>query len=356
MIRCMLFALVLGIAVGAPAAEDGVFPQIRLASPDPLRLGSLPFDAMTAIVPDPGVWDVTVSVGWFNVWNADGRAASVRREFGLPRNEQITDEELRQLELRYPDDDLVYADFEGILVQTEATVGLTENLGITVMVPWMSIGSPNWDAIPEGWHDLVGITQSNRTWFPRGGSLLYIEGQGTTLTRRDLDEAGIGDVSVTVTATVGSWMGADHVLEGIVDLPTGEVDTLRGSGGFDLGIRWFGRWRWRKSRLVVGAGLSRLDRNGSFLGIERDDTWQVGAHYDRRLGSRVVGSASVTYQSSPLSGFTASDAGNATLIRTLGVSVRVADTTWLSLRYGMDWAGAGLFPDVSLRAAASVRF
>jgi hypothetical protein len=105
----------------------------------------------------------------------------------------------------------------------------------------------------------------------------------------------------------------------------------------------------------VGAGYTVLSDRGDLLGIARESTWSVAAGLSQGVGRRLALTAAASLDSSPLAGFAAEDAGRPALFATLGVALRVAERTWLSLQYGGDRNDLGLAPDVSFRLALGIR-
>jgi hypothetical protein len=110
-------------------------------------------------------------------------------------------------------------------------------------MPWLEVGAPHWDAIAEDVHAKVGLGGVARDLFPRGQSTVYVRGRRAAIERLSgLEGSGLGDVTLSVTGPLGRWLGAEHRWVVAVEAPTGEAGTLRGSGGWDTGVRWFGTW------------------------------------------------------------------------------------------------------------------
>lgn len=348
-----------GWLVVAYAASGGVvvsaaeLPSPMLPPPDPLRLASAPVGHHLGLLPEPGDWSLGAGVGWFNVWYAEGQAAALRRELGIGREVPFSDQERQELARRYPNQDLAHLDLEGTITELVLARGLAPGWAVSALLPVVGLGSPHWDQVPERWHDWFDLTQSNRDLFPRSRQALWIQGASGTVDERRPDSSGIGDLALALTYSAGEWLGAEHLVVGEVELPTGSKGTLRGSGGVDLGVRWIGRWEWSRSRLLVAAGYNRLDPEGELLGVERSDTWHGSLEYGLALGRRWAAAASVGYGSSPLADFTEGEPGEPVLTRGLGLSYRVGASTWVGLEYWADRGGMGIAPDVALRLVLS---
>ena len=82
----------------------------------------------------------------------------------------------------------------------------------TLDVPWVDTTGPHWDAVAEEFHATVQSGPGGRDVFPRGRNALYVRGEnGGSLERLDgLDEAGVGDVALTLAAPLGRALGGEH--------------------------------------------------------------------------------------------------------------------------------------------------
>lgn len=317
------------------------------ANPDPLRLASFPFDPAMAADPGPGRWDVFFSLSYVNLWADSGQLAALRRPRGETRQPVLPDE-LRDLERLYPGASIYHLDLEGWRSDLYLSRGLWEGTAVTLHLPWMEVGRPHWDAIAERWHSLAGLPNADREVFPRGGSLVYLRGPGGTIERRGLDTSGLGDVGVALSLAAGHWLGATHRAVLSLEAPTGRRGTLLGSGGWDLGARWFAAWEGRRTTLLAGAGYTRLAAAGALLGARRDDLWHLMGGLDWRLRPSLTASLRVLWERSPLAAFLGSgQSARPALSERFGVAAPITARTWLAFEMGQDWNGAGIAPDYS---------
>ncbi len=338
-------------AAGAAAQPAGEWPA---PSGDPLRFASLPLDLDAGATPAAPGWAVSATVSYFNTWYLSWHPGAIHRELGregLP----LTSDELRILEQRHPNDAIYFADLEGWRADVRFSGSLGRGLLVTVDVPWVDTTAPHWDAVAERIHSFFQAGPGGRELFPRSRNALYVRGTQGYLERLDgLDSAGIGDVAASLAGPLGRWLGGEQRWMVAVEAPTGAHDTLRGSGGWDVGARWLGEWRWTRSTLTGALGYTRLD-GGRFLGVERSDTWHAAAAYRLAIGrateARVIG----RLESSPLSGYTAAKVGDPGWVLTLGVRHRIGDG-WVAFDLGENYPLVGVTPDYTFHLSAGLRF
>ena len=341
--------IVLTVVLAAAGAAAGTIPFRLAATPDPLRSASLPLDLAPAAAVAAGEWRVEASLAYANLWQGTWEISAIHQEWGRV-GEPIGSDELREIESRYPDSEMYRIDIESWRADLAIQRGLAHGLVLTVQIPYVEVGGPHWDGIAEWWHENLSLPNADRYLFPRGQTFLYAYSRGTTLELRDeLAAAGIGDVTVSLAAPLGSLAGAAQRVVASVDAPTGDEDTLLGSGGWDAGVRWFATWRWRTRSLVAGAGYTWLARSGNLLGLERADTWHLIASFEQDLGKGWGATGSFTFESSPLADLTSTALGDPAAYLRLGVLAHVSERSWIALDMGQDWYGTGMSPDYAFR-------
>jgi hypothetical protein len=344
--------LVLVFAAQASAQVGGAWPA---PSPDPLRFASLPLelDALAA-APEPG-WSLSAETAYFNTWYLSWHPGAIHEELGregLP----LSSVELRTLEERHPGDAIHFTDLEGWRAVLRAQYAFAGGIVATLDMPWVDTTGPHWDAVAEEFHATVQSGPGGRDLFPRGRNALYVRGEdGGSLERLEgLDEAGIGDVALTLAVPAGRALGGEHRLAVAVEAPTGDEDTLRGSGGWDAGVRWSGAWRWTKSELTGALGFTRLDSGGSFLGAEREDVWHAACAWRFALGERWQGRVIGRLDGSPLSGFTGAKPGDPGFYLMLGLR-RDLGAGWIAFDLGENYPLLGVTPDYSFHLSGGFR-
>jgi len=348
-LSCLVAALAPAILAAVPAAAQ--VPTWRpAANPDPLRAASLPFEPGEAGATPPGAWRMTLQTSYFNLWSRSWHTSAIHRETGRV-GQPLAPEELRVLERRYPGDSLYFIDLEGWRSELSVSRGFASGVTLTARLPWVELGRPHWDRVAERWHSAFGLPSGDRELFPRGGSLVYLDARPGTVERRDLDGAGLGDLAVSLSFPVAGRKSSTHRAVLAVEAPTGRRDGVLGSGGWDLGVRWFSSWRWRAVDLKAGAGWTRLAREGSLLGLRRADPWHLTAGVDWRLSPRLVAFLQAFLERSLLTGASGGQAAEPAVYRRLGLAAGLGGGAWLAFDVGQDSQHDGLAPDYSFHLA-----
>jgi len=323
---------------------------ISLSLPDPLRLASLPLAPAEEGDLAAGRWRVSLETAYFNLWYGSWHSAAVHREFGLS-GQPLQSWELRLLEQRHPGDDIFQVDLEGWVAETTLARGLGRGVTLTAILPWVEVGRPHWDALSQDVHRALGWTTGDRDVFPHSGTLVYVwnaergralEGGG------ELRGTALGDLRLALSGPLGRLVGGEHRWVVALEAPTGPRGTVAGSGGWDVGLRWFGRWQGRRTALRLGAGWSRLDRSGDLLGVRRDDTWHGLAEAVAALGARSALQLACRADSSPLASFTGGLPAEPAVTFSLAWRRTLAHGGWLALALGENLPPHGVAPDFTL--------
>ena len=345
--------VVLALASGVCSAQ--VDPWGSLTFADPLRFSSLPISGNEVVVPAPGQWQLSTTLSYFNVWQRTWHTGTIHQEFGL-LGKPLQDWELRTLEFRHAGDQFYHMDFEGWRNDLVVTRGFAGGIAVTFLVPWVGIGSPHWDAIPQDFHSTLGLSPVWRERFPRGQNVVYVRGRkGYVEYLSGLEGSGIGDARFSVTGRLGRWLGAEQRWVVAVEAPTGDAGTLRGSGGWDAGLRWFGTWGRGASQVRIGLGYAWLDPAGSWLGVRRDNIWGVLVEGHTPLAGRVLLRGSARFDSSPLASFTDSDMGRPSFYWTVGALAPVAGSSWVAFDLGENYLSNAEVPDFSFHLQFGIR-
>jgi hypothetical protein len=346
---------IVAFILAAGVCSGQVDPWAPVFFPDPLRFSSLPVSGTEVIAPAAGQWEISTALGYFNVWQHTWHTGTVHRVQGL-LGKPLKDAEIKAIEQAFPYDQFYHLDVEGWRSDLLISRGFGGGIAATLRIPWVEIGSPHWDAISEDFHARVGLGNMGRDLFPRGQSTVYVRGYHGAVERLSgLEGAGIGDVSLSVTGPLGRWLGAEHRWAVAVEAPTGEADTLRGSGGWDKGVRWFGTWGQGPSQLRAGLGYSWLDSTGSWLGVKRANTWGALIEGRAPLARGLTLRGSARFDASPLAGFTDSDIGTRSFYWTIGMLAPMAGGAWVGFDLGENYGSNAEVPDFSLHLQLGFR-
>lgn len=347
----LLTLLVSGLAVGAPP------PPVSAVPTDPTEFGSLRMEPFEGVALDGGEWAILLNGTYFNQWNGTWHTRRVHEGLGLQR-QPIQDFELNLLERNFPEDEIYRVDLEGFRADVMVARGFGKGVTGQIRVPWITIGAPEWDAIAELVHDAIPVVDHYvRDLFPKGQTFLYLRTDGRSVVRRnELARSEIGDVALSLSKAIGSRWGLAHRLAVSLEIPTGEKNTIHGSGGWDAGLRWFGDRAGPRSRWQFGAGFTRLDPSGSFLGFDRSHTFHLSADYLRRIGARTAFHGGTRLDTSPLAGVTSTNLADPVLFYRFGIQVETRPGQWIFFDLGEEIAPQmGVDADFSLHLGFSYR-
>ncbi len=147
--------------------------------------------------------------------------------------------------------------------------GLAGGGEISLEIPWLTHRRGNLDSFINSWHDMLGITQTNRQNQPND-RLHFLYTRGTTNVI-DLHQAasGFGDIAIGTAWPLfrpETAAGFTLTLGSRLELPTGAADELLGSGSTDLAL-WlaahsgpaFGDGNWAVTAALGGLAMTPSD-------------------------------------------------------------------------------------------------
>lgn len=168
--------------------------------------------------------------------------------------------------------------------------GITRRLELGVELPWVLHESGNLDSFIDRWHDIFGLPEGIRDERPKD-RLLFRYRDGTRLLTMERNAGGPGDVRLLGGWRLDGGTNNSSALRFSVKLPTGDSDSLLGSGSADVSLGLVGD----RSRLMG------TDRLGGFYRISA--IW-LGAHdIGTRRNKNLVGQVSggISYGLTPRS-------------------------------------------------------
>jgi hypothetical protein len=319
---------------------------------DPTEFGSLALDPSEALVVPRGRLVVSIQTSYFNQWGGSWHTARIHRD-QQREGQPLSDEEIAIIDRDFGGDSVSRVDVEGWRLDTLVAVGLGRAT-LSARIPWITIGTPNGDPLAEAFHDVIPVSENyERDIFARGQTLVLIRGAaGAVTARSELDQSGIGDAVITISAPVTRH----HVAALSISAPTGKADTLHGSGGWDSGIRWFSSWSGGRRHYAAGMAYNRLDRSGDFLGLRRSDTWNLYGAVEQPLGARWSAVLRGRVDSSPLDRIIDDDLGKPAFFYRLGLVRAMNSGRLLSIELGEELAPQwGLDADFSLHVSVTQR-
>ena len=129
------------------------------------------------------------------------------------------------------------------------------------------------DNFIEGWHDAVGLSNSNRIMSTSNTLNYEYRRNGEVVMGFSEPNNGFGDVRLFAATTLQQNSDSALSVHASLKLPTGDADQLHGSGAADLALsaahmreRWLSRWQLSS---FFNAGLLLLGKSDRFSDIQR---------------------------------------------------------------------------------------
>lgn len=125
-----------------------------------------------------------------------------------------------------------------------ARYGVTPRIEVGMELPYVLYGGGFLDGFIEGWHSTFGMPQGGRDSAPRDRLNYSYSRNGVQKLRMDHAGSGIGDISLMAAFQLYEQQeaaGADRLaLRMAVKLPSGDSNSLRGSGSTDVSLNLCG--------------------------------------------------------------------------------------------------------------------
>jgi hypothetical protein len=130
--------------------------------------------------------------------------------------------------------DLLVLDGETLRTNLSVSHGFANGWSVGAELPYYRIGGGVLDDLIDGWHSAFGLPDGGRNNRPEGQLLFRVgDSNGEFLTLQS-PQSGVGDTQLKFARTIGR--DREFVVQASVKLPTGDADTLTGSGSADWGI------------------------------------------------------------------------------------------------------------------------
>jgi hypothetical protein len=266
-----LYLAVVLLLAGAAYAQD---PETHDALLDPLPIrdqfllgnGFYSFEPEGAHVLETGEWRADVHQAEANTFSkSDWISVSLAADPSAPRERPIDLLTNPRYQLRDPV-------FLAVGVTHRLTVGLHRGMGdhveLGIDIPVTAIGGGWSDGIIEAVHNGLGIGNADRNALAQNIETVYVHAPGVLYIRDRSAGYAIGDIALTGKYEISRLEDEklSVAVAGSVELPTGKVATLGGSGSIDAGARLIASRELAGGRLTGSFGVLRLGADTS-LGL-----------------------------------------------------------------------------------------
>ncbi|MEA2163051.1 MAG: hypothetical protein QOK37_1178 [Thermoanaerobaculia bacterium] len=178
--------------------------------------------------------------------------------------------------------------------------GLGANLEVGIAIPFATIGGGTSDGFIERFHAAFHLGDNQRVAMQRNRETVYVHTDERTYFREHTSGAQIGDIALSakyeLTALEDPQLAIS--IESAIELPTGDAQTLDGSGSLDGGVQLLATRDYGRSRIHASAGVLVLGHNGP-LGTKSQFVITDSIGISSLIAGRTSATAQVTISQSP---------------------------------------------------------
>jgi hypothetical protein len=298
MTRCLLNALfVCVLALSATSQEHGeILGPLPVRDQYLLNNGFFFFEQESARVLDDDDWLIDLHGADSNTfaksrWVSHNLAGDTDRRTGAQTLGLIRMDEGQSIFL-----------VDGEIHRTTITAhhGLGASLEVGIAIPFATIGGGTSDGFIEGFHAAFGLGDDERVAMQRNRETVFIRTDDRTYFRQRAGGTQLGDIAVSAKYEL-SALEDPHLalsIEGALELPTGNVQTLDGSGSLDGGVQLLATRDYGRSQIHASAGILLLGHNGA-LGTKSQFVITDSIGVSHLLAERTSATAQITISQSP---------------------------------------------------------
>jgi hypothetical protein len=178
--------------------------------------------------------------------------------------------------------------------------GFGNNLEIAISVPFATIGGGSSDAFIEHFHSTLKLGDNQRVAVQKNHETVFLRTDENTYLREHASGSRIGDVAVSAKYELPALEDPNLSLsaQAALELPTGNAQSLDGSGSVDGGVQLIATRDYGRSRVNASAGLLFLGRNAP-LGIGPQIVITDSIGISSLLASRTSATVQITISQSP---------------------------------------------------------
>ncbi|MEW8027370.1 MAG: DUF3187 family protein [Candidatus Thiodiazotropha sp.] len=154
--------------------------------------------------------------------------------------------------------------------------GIAEDWQIGIELPYLTHRKGVMDGLIENWHDIFGLSNSDREDWSRNRLVYRYENDEGEQVLVNREKSGVGDLVLSLSHALDTDVdsGRRLALHASLKLPTGDSDALLGSGAVDLAFWASGSeqkvfWQW-PLMLYGQAGVLLKGEADLLQGVQRD--------------------------------------------------------------------------------------
>ena len=324
MTRCLQTVLALSVVaiLALPAAGQDRDTADAILGPLPVRdqyllsNGFLFFEPESAHVLDDGSWLVDIHSADANTF-AKSRWISHNLEGDTDRRTGA-----QTLSVIRMDEGTTIFLVDGEIHRTTFTAhrGFGKNLELAISVPFATIGGGSSDAFIEHFHAVLRLGDNQRVAVEKNHETVFLRTDDKTYLREHPGGSHIGDVALSAKYELPALEDPNLSLsaQAALELPTGDAQTLDGSGSIDGGVQLLATRDFGNSRVHASAGLLFLGRNAP-LGLASQIVITDSIGISHLVTGRTSATVQITVSQSPFRGVGAPELARRSYQLTAGV-------------------------------------
>jgi len=317
-----------------------------LAAVSPLWVGHLRPEGLELENVGVGGWTISVAFAYGNSFFVSPEIAETHAEVnGI--GAVLTQDVLDQARSKWPQADLLSVDTEGSRFDVE--VGYASGRWFAGMrVPIWRFGGTRLDGWPTGTHDLLGVSNNGREYFPEGRTTVVLMPNGGGMWSFE------GSRSFQLMGVTGwggvrwsFWDGGHQRFWFAFSAPVGS-DGPWGERGWNGGPRWSISKGWGGLGLYGGLGWTHQGGAAGTLG-DAADTFHGWGGIDASLGKDWAFLTMFRIDDSVFAEVCSGKAGRTTGEFAIGFAAPLGPRVRFQLILGEDFPGMGMPPDFSIQ-------
>jgi hypothetical protein len=178
--------------------------------------------------------------------------------------------------------------------------GFGDNLELAISVPFATIGGGSSDAFIEHFHSTLKLGDDQRVAVQKNHETVFLRTDDNTYLREHSAGSRAGDVALSAKYELPALEDPNLSLsaQAALELPTGNAQSLDGSGSLDGGVQLLATRDYGRSRVHASAGLLFLGRNAP-LGIASQIVITDSIGISSLVATRTSASVQITISQSP---------------------------------------------------------
>ncbi len=178
--------------------------------------------------------------------------------------------------------------------------GFGNNLEAAISVPFATIGGGSSDAFIEHFHAILHLGDDQRVAMQKNHETVYLRTDQWTYLREQSSGTHLGDVTLSAKYELPA-LEDPHLalsLQAALELPTGNAQSLSGSGSIDGGLQLLVTRDYGRSQVHASAGLLLLGHNAP-LGLDSQIVITDSIGISTLVAARTSATLQVTISQSP---------------------------------------------------------